>query len=61
MGEHEDKVEDLNYAAHCEQMAATANETDKELWLKMASAWRRERLTPLENDGSEPPASRVDP
>lgn len=43
----DDKDEYLAYAAHCEQMADSAdNETDKALWLRMAAAWRREGVRP---------------
>ena len=46
MAGSDDKSEYLDYAAHCEQMAKSADsETDKALWLRMAAAWRRECIT----------------
>ena len=48
MGEATDKDEFLAYAVHCEEMASCATKTDiKELWLRMAAAWRRQAVEPL--------------
>ena len=43
MGEATDTDDFLAYAVHCEEMAASAREADiRELWLRMAAAWRRQ-------------------
>ena len=47
MGEATDKDDFHAYAVHCEEMAASATEADiKELWLRMAAAWRRQAVEP---------------
>ena len=44
-----DNKEFLSYAKHCEGMAVAANsEIDKALWLKLAAAWRRQLVEPIE-------------
>ena len=43
MGEATDKDDFHAYAVHCEEMAASAREADiREIWLRMAAAWRRQ-------------------
>ena len=56
----EDNDADLKYAAHCEQMASTANETDRPLWLSLAAAWRRQQVIPPDSDAPETPKSADD-
>lgn len=47
-----DDNDSRSYAIHCEQMAAHANEADKELWLRLAAAWRREKAEPTGTERS---------